>query len=76
MQDGGREADFREEMESRAVETSTFIRDELDTDIVCLQEFFMEEDYQRVFAASLADRYDFYLHPRPGKKDGLSILLR
>lgn len=52
-------------------------REELDTDIICLQEFFMhDEAYTSLFSSSLADAYDFYLHPRPSKKDGLGVLLK
>ncbi|GAB5029864.1 calcium-binding protein at1g02270-like isoform x2 [Nannochloropsis oceanica] len=77
MQDGGREADFPEYMERRAIDTATFIREELDTDIICLQEFFMhDEAYTSLFHSTLADVYDFYLHPRPSKKDGLGVLLK
>lgn len=52
-------------------------RRELDTDIICLQEFFVQDEgYTTLFSSSLADAYDFYLHPRPSKKDGLGVLLR
>lgn len=35
-----------------------------------------DEGYTTLFSSSLADAYDFYLHPRPSKKDGLGVLLK
>jgi len=35
-----------------------------------------DETYTSLFSSSLADAYDFYLHPRPSKKDGLGVLLK
>lgn len=35
-----------------------------------------DEAYTSLFSSSLADAYDFYLHQRPSKKDGLGVLLK
>lgn len=124
MRNGGREADFPERMEQRALETAQFIRwvfdivvgsslfcgliwsgldcvvgsgniprtqrlttlprppqnathrHEVATDIICLQEYFLEDAYRALFEAELGREYEFIVHPRPSKRDGCAVLVR
>lgn len=45
-------------------------------DIICLQEFWFEPEYQARFEDALAARYDFYSARRPQRDDGLATLVR
>lgn len=76
MADGGREADFPERMERRARETAAFIREEVAADIICLQEYYLAEQYRRLFETELGGGYDVIVHPRPNKREGCAVLVR
>lgn len=46
-------------------------------DVVCLQEFWFEREYERAFRAAFRDSHYVHALKRPGKKeDGLAVLVR
>lgn len=51
-------------------------RHEVATDIICLQEYFLEDSYRALFEAELGREYEFIVHPRPSKRDGCAVLVR
>lgn len=55
-----------------------FIRKEMSSsDIICLQEFWLDDSYASIFRAALEDDYDFHTVKRTGgKADGVAVLLR
>lgn len=55
-----------------------FIRQEMSSsDIICLQEFWLDASYASIFRAALEDDYDFHTVKRTGgKADGVAVLLR
>lgn len=47
------------------------------SDIICLQEFWLDPAYESIFRSALADTYDFHTVKRTGSKsDGVAVLLR
>lgn len=50
---------------------------EIDADIVCLQEYWFDDDCVSIVESKLAQKYSFYAKKRPyGKQDGLCVLVR
>lgn len=47
------------------------------SDIICLQEFWLDDSYASIFRTALEDDYDFHTVKRTGgKADGVAVLLR
>lgn len=47
------------------------------SDIICLQEFWLDPDYETIFRSALEADYDFHTVKRTGgKSDGVAVLLR
>ena len=47
------------------------------SDIICLQEFWFDPEYETIFRSALAHDYDFHTVKRTGgKSDGVAVLLR
>lgn len=55
-----------------------FIRREMSSsDIICLQEFWFDPEYEAIFRSALGDSFDFHTVKRTGgKSDGVAVLLR
>ncbi|CAN0287188.1 unnamed protein product [Laminaria digitata] len=73
-----RESEFAGLWRERAMETVDFIgREMASSDIICLQEFWLDPEYETIFRSALADDYDFHTVKRTGgKSDGVAVLLR
>lgn len=55
-----------------------FIKREMtSSDVICLQEYWFEPGYDKIFRSALGDTYDFHTVRRTGDKgDGVAVLLR
>lgn len=52
-------------------------RDMSSSDIICLQEFWLDPSYDAIFRSALGEDYDFHTVKRTGgKSDGVAVLLR
>ncbi|CAM9336592.1 unnamed protein product, partial [Hapterophycus canaliculatus] len=73
-----RESEFDGVWRERALETVSFIRREMSSsDIICLQEFWLDPSYDSIFRSVLEEEYDFHTVRRTGgKADGVAVLLR
>mmetsp|Transcript_12581 Transcript_12581/g.16360 ORF Transcript_12581/g.16360 Transcript_12581/m.16360 type:complete len:436 (+) Transcript_12581:127-1434(+) len=72
-----REAQFPELWKDRASKLANFLVTSLeDSDIICLQEYWFEPGFQKIFQRALSRRYHFFGACRTGNKsDGLLMLL-
>ncbi|CAM9169928.1 unnamed protein product [Ectocarpus sp. 4 AP-2014] len=73
-----RESEFDGVWRERALETVDFIcRHMSSSDIICLQEFWLDPAYHAIFQSALEKDYEFYTVKRTGlKSDGVAVLLR
>jgi len=73
-----RESEFSPLWKSRVINTLDFIEKDLVTsDIICLQEYWFEPVYQKLFHERFGSDFEFLTKKRPGEKtDGLAILVR